>query len=657
MSSTFLGLNTAYTGLQAANAALNTTANNISNAETEGFSRQTVTTQAANAIRSFTTYGCVGAGVETLAIERVRDNFYDEKYWTNNTKLGEYESKQYYMSCIEEYYTDDDSIKGFSTIFDEFYAGLAELSKNPGDTTVRQQAIGYAGNLATYFNDMYTNLRKLQDDANQEIKVNIDRINSVTQEIASLNKQINVIEMNTGAMANELRDQRDLLVDELSEIVNVEVTETPIIDANDTSRDTGGTRYMVKICGQSVVDGNNFKALACVPRANDEANNQTDVDGLYDVYFALDDATLDEDRKKVDPYGNPVYGSDAEIYRAKGDALNMYSTTVGGKLGGLVAMRDGNNSEGFTGTVTSVDVPAQKVTVEVGADYLQDLNKLNLTVSGGIINIGNNNYYFDSWTYNYDSATSKVTFEFELDKDKNGTTVVPLSAANKHLEASVGPSVDYQGIPYYLSQMNQWVRMYSSAYNKILQGGVQDNGEPGIKMFTGEFPDGTEYSFSTDIERGNGNLTVKSTDDSYYQLTAGSFKVSDELIADSNKFATREIQYSGKDDNSIIRKLINLKSDTNPETGGMSFRGCSADQYLVCILSDVSLNAQRANEFTDNYKVLRTSIENQRLSVSGVDNDEEAVNLTKFQQQYNMASKVIQTLTEVYDRLILATGV
>ena len=93
MSSTFLGLNTAYTGLQASNASLNTTANNIANVESEGYSRQQVQTQAAMPIRAFTTYGCVGAGVDTLAIERVRDIFYDEKYWENNSKLGEYEIK------------------------------------------------------------------------------------------------------------------------------------------------------------------------------------------------------------------------------------------------------------------------------------------------------------------------------------------------------------------------------------------------------------------------------------------------------------------------------------------------------------------------------------------------------------------------------------
>ncbi|MCR5599005.1 MAG: flagellar hook-associated protein FlgK, partial [Lachnospiraceae bacterium] len=89
----------------------------------------------------------------------------------------------------------------------------------------------------------------------------------------------------------------------------------------------------------------------------------------------------------------------------------------------------------------------------------------------------------------------------------------------------------------------------------------------------------------------------------------------------------------------------------------MAFRGCASDQYLVCVLSDVALNANRANNFTKNYETLQTSIENQRLSVSGVDNDEEAVNLTKFQQGYNMASKMIQVLTEIYDRLILQTGV
>jgi len=637
MSSTFLGLNTAYTGLQAANSALNTTANNISNAETKGYSRQEVTTQAADSIRAFTSYGCVGAGVETLSIERVRDSFYDEKYWANNSKLGEYESKQYYMACIEEYFCDDDSIKGFSTIFNEYYNTISELSKNPGDNTVRNQMIGYAGNLTAYFNDMFTNLKKMQSDVNQEIKVNIDRINAIAQEVAALNKQINVIEMNTPAMANELRDQRDVLIDELSEIADVTVEETPIIDNNDTSRDTGGTRYTVYICGQAIIDGNDYKTLTCVPRANDEAVNMTDQDGLYDVYFTGDQDWTIED------------------YKSKGDELNMYAKTVGGKLGGLVSMRDGNNGENFAGVVTAVDEAAQSVTIKVDKDYLIDLTKLNLTTSGGEISIGNNNYYFDDWEYNYDESTGECTYTITLDKEKNGKNQITQNAATKQMNAEVGPSIMYQGIPYYMSQMNEWCRRYSMAFNDIMAEGVQDNGDPGIDMFTGKnLVDGTEYKFSVPVKGdGTSTITVTNKDDSYYQITAGNFAVTSEIVNDPSKFATRRDQYSGADDNNLVTDMIDLKTNAKR----MSYRGCSSDQFLVCILSDISLNAQRANEFTDSYKVLRNNIENQRLSVSGVDNDEEAVNLTKYQQQYNLASKMISVLAEVYDRLILQTGV
>ena len=119
MPSQFFGLNIAYTGLLASNAAMNTTSNNIANVQTEGYSRQQVTQQASNALRVFQTYGCAGAGVETLAIERVRDEFYDGRFWDNNAQLGEYDMKQYYMKQLETYFDDDGKSTGFKTIFDQ----------------------------------------------------------------------------------------------------------------------------------------------------------------------------------------------------------------------------------------------------------------------------------------------------------------------------------------------------------------------------------------------------------------------------------------------------------------------------------------------------------------------------------------------------------
>ncbi|MBR5422105.1 MAG: flagellar hook-associated protein FlgK [Lachnospiraceae bacterium] len=721
MSSTFLGLNTAYTGLQAANAALNTTANNIANVETKGYSRQQVSTQAADAIRSFTTYGCVGAGVETLAIERIRDNFYDQKYWLNQSKLGEYEVKKYYMSCIEDYYKDDKTIKGFTTIFNEYSDSLEELAKNPDDTKYRQQMIGQAGNLTTYFSDTYTNMRKLQDDVNQEIKVNVDRINSIAQELASLNKQINVIEMNSGLVANELRDQRDLLVDELSELVTVETEEQAVIDYTNVDRDTGGTRYMVKICGHQLVDGNSYQTLTCVTRELNVKTNQTDIDGLYDIYFT-------------------GYESDwtADDYRKKGDALEIFGGDASGKLAGLMQMRDGNNGEGFAGRVTGVTTGADGnrcVSLTVSADYLKDLNKLNLSMDGGIIQISSRNLYFTEWEYEYKEGDSTATFTFTLDDEKNkgrdGSLLVAEICSDPDqtvTNASVGESIAYQGIPYYLSQMNEWVRLYSSAANDILQSGTLADGTAGHNLYTGTHTvDGTELNLvKTDRVFGSGgewydisdptgmttkmdkdgkltrsigvgtkltdedgieytvnavsgtSLTVDFTakdgtpgtktitldntkgltaqSDAYYMLTAGNFRVAEELITDADLLATRYEATNvsdGVEKNDIVKKLIQLKTDDTM----MSFRGCSADQYLVTVLGDVALNSQRAGKFEENYTYMQKTIGNQRLSISGVDNDEEAVNLTKFQQQYNMASKMIQTLTEVYDRLILQTGV
>ena len=311
MPSQFFGLYIAGSGLRASNAALNTTANNISNAQTIGYSRQQVVQQANNALRTFTTYGCAGAGVDTIAIERVRDSFYDVKYWNNNSKYGEYAVKEYYMKTIEEYF-DDDNVSGFKTIFNKFAASLQSITTNSSSDSSKAQFIASAKSLTDYFNNMYGNLQKLQQDINLEIKQNVDQINSLAQKIATLNKQINVIEL-SGTTANELRDQRELLIDELSEIVDVDVTEVPITDPNDPDRVTGGTRYLVRIAGgQVLTDGNDYNTLTYMARDKDQKVNQTDADGLYKIMWA------------------------------NGNEFSLANASMDGRLKGLAQLRDGN---------------------------------------------------------------------------------------------------------------------------------------------------------------------------------------------------------------------------------------------------------------------------------------------------------------------------
>lgn len=648
MPSQFFGLNIAYTGLTASNAALNTTANNISNAETDGYSRQKVVQEAADALRTFTTYGCAGAGVDVLSIERIRDEFYDNKYWSTNTNAGQYNMKQYYMIQVEDYFKDDETNEGFTTIFNKMMDALAEVKKQSGTIATKAQFVGFADNLAEYFNNMANNLEAVQKDVNSEIKVKVDEINSIASEIATLNKQINVIEMSHG-QANELRDKRTLLLDQLSAVVSIDVSETPITDTNDPTRETGGNRFVVKIAGgQVLVDTNEFNTLSCIARTNKEKVNQADAEGLYDVFWVSDQRT-----------------------GALGDQFNLHNPLLGGELQGLVEMRDGNNGEYFNGMVSEVvnatvtdengvttvrtdanGKPMKAVTVTVTDAYLTDLDKCKLPDNGGKITIANTVYYFEDWTYTYnDDGTTSYTFT--IDEAKSG---VEINESKKNREAFIGKAINYQGIPYYQQQMNEWVRVFSRAFNDILTSGYNSEGGKGCMLYTGDKETSPEqYGFTARYyENGRkvaGDIHVD--DDSYYRLTAKNMNVLDILVADADLLATKVDQTAGSDEYANVTKLINMTTDKK----AAAFRGAPTSDFLTCILSDVALNANTANTFYQTYSNVGRSIDNQRLSISSVDKDEEAVSLVKYQNAYTLASKMIQTLTEVYDRLILETGV
>lgn len=649
MPSQFFGLNIAYSGLTASNAALNTTSNNIANVETKGYSRQNAQQAAANALRVFTTYGCAGAGVDVIAIERVRDHFYDVKYWDNNANTGEYNMKQYYMKQVEDYFNDDSTIEGFKTIFDNMMTAFGEVAKQSGSDTTKAQFIGYASNLTQYFNSMSANMSQVQKDVNQEIKLKVDEINSLAAEIATLNKQINVIEIDGKAKANELRDQRETLIDQLSAIVSVKVIETPVYDTYNPERLTGANRYLVQIAGgQTLVDTNEYNALDCVARKSEEKVNQSDIDGLYDVYWVA----------------NKLTGELA-------DEFNLYNASLGGELSGLVQMRDGNNGENFQGIVkeignTTVEVETENgtkeqktyktVTVAVTADYLKDINKCTLSDSGGKINLGNQIFYYNDWTFNYDKVSDTYSYTFTIDESINDAN---LTETRRGKEATIGQSVNYQGVPYYMAQMNEWARTFAGKFNEILADGYDMYGNSGNILFSANHEtDKEQYLFenlfSTVDENGNKkNASLNMKDDSYYRLTAKNFSVLNSMLDDPDLLATKVDAAAGVDEYGNVEKLIKMITDKSE----VSFRGASCSEFLTCILSDIALNANNANNFHGNFDNVGKAIDNQRLSISGVDTDEEAVNLVKYQNAYTLASKMIQTLTEVYDRLILETGV
>ena len=444
MASTFFGLNIGVSALNSFQVATNTTANNIANVKTTGFTRQSATLTAKDALNVTARYGSVGTGVTVTSIKQQRDLYYDTKYWENNSCYGRYEQKLYYLDQIQNYFKDNGaSVKGFSSVFSQMFSDLDTLRSKPSDKTVRNQFISSAQSLCTYFNQMSDNLSKLQDDCNEEIRNRVDEINSISEKISLLNKEINQIETGTGVEASSLRDERANLMDDLSKIVNVSYKETPIQNTNGDN--LGGTSFCLFVNGEKIVDGKDYRKLVC--ESTDIKNNQTDNDDLFKIYWA--------DTKM-------------EFVATAG--------TAGGSLKALFEMRDGDNLENFKGKVTKAD----SYSFTVSNTSLTNIKSLNLPDTNGKITVDHVTYTYDSWEAEVDADGNIKSMKFNLSKNKAVANPAAVVADNATLSA--GSGINERGIPYYMTQLNEFVRNFAELFKQ-----------------------GTEYErrYPTDIFRGN----------------------------------------------------------------------------------------------------------------------------------------------------------
>lgn len=523
MASTFFGLSISYKGLQAAQTSITTSAHNLSNINTDGYTKQSTVLRAADSLRTFSTYGTIGSGVDVVEIKQTRDSYYDQKYRNNMSNYGQYESKNNYMTQIEDY-LNEFILDGFSKEYSNFYSAVNQLTITPADESAKNQLINNAKSMTDYFNTLATNLRNVQSDANNEIKDTIDHINTLAQNITALNKQINQLEACYGD-ANDLRDQRNALVDDLAKYVNITTSEEPIAN--------GLTSFQITINGQSLVHNYDYKELKVVAR--ETPRNESDAAGLYDVQWN------------------------------DGNAFDIYSTSLGGQLKALVDIRDGCNGE-------------------------------------------------------IESLATNADGSYKLDNDGNIITETNPKADS---------NVNYKGIPYYQSQLNQFIQTFSQAVNDILKNGYV-----------------SDATTEADVNKG---ISLFVVGDSSGKLTASTVSVNSELLKDANRLATKTSVSDGEGNASIMEQLNALQSKR-------IFDGGTGAYFLETMVSDMSIDASKAKTFLSNYNNMKTTIQNQRLSVMGVDVDEEAMDIMKFQQAYNLNSKMMSVMNEIYDKLINQTG-
>ncbi len=170
MASTFFGLNIGLSGLYAYQASINTTSHNIANAETTGYSRQTVVTSAGEAMRVYSSYGMAGTGVDIVDIIQQRNAYYDVKYRNSAALYGEYTTKNEYMSQIQNYFNEVND-GGFTDSYNDFFKSLNTLNNDPSSLDVRTTVANNAASLSEYMNYMYTSMLTVQEDANFKLKI------------------------------------------------------------------------------------------------------------------------------------------------------------------------------------------------------------------------------------------------------------------------------------------------------------------------------------------------------------------------------------------------------------------------------------------------------------------------------------------------------
>ncbi|MEM6159703.1 flagellar hook-associated protein FlgK [Erwinia sp. P6884] len=248
-------INTAMSGLGAAQAALSTTSNNISNYNVAGYSRQTTILAQANSTLSGNNY--YGNGVSVASVNREYDSFITNQLRSASTQSSALNTQYQQISNIDDMFSS--TTNTLSTNIQDFFSSIQTLVSNASDPSARQTVLGKADGLVNQFQVTDTYLRNLDRSLNTSVTSTVDQINGYAKQIANVNEQIIKLKgAGAGSEPNDLMDQRDQLVNELNKLVGVTV-----------SQQDGGSYNISMSSGISLVQGSSYSKLAAVPSSSD----------------------------------------------------------------------------------------------------------------------------------------------------------------------------------------------------------------------------------------------------------------------------------------------------------------------------------------------------------------------------------------------------
>jgi flagellar hook-associated protein 1 FlgK len=238
--------NIARSALIAQETAIQVTGQNIANAQTPGYSRQTLALSASTP--NYTANGALGSGVSITSITRNRDTLLDQQYRTQSGPASGFQERSTLLGQIQDVYGEPSST-GLANTMDNFFNSWSELASNPADPSAKAVVQQAGAQLATTFNSYATQLSNIAANTRTGLTNSIAQVNTITSQIAAMNTQITAAS-SSGASPNDLMDQRDQMLDQLSQMVAITVSGNK--DGSD----------QVNIGGISIVNGKAATALS-----------------------------------------------------------------------------------------------------------------------------------------------------------------------------------------------------------------------------------------------------------------------------------------------------------------------------------------------------------------------------------------------------------
>lgn len=635
-------LSVGISGLNAAQAGLLTTSHNISNASTPGYSRQEIVQGTNTAM--FTGAGFVGQGTHVATVRRVYDEFLARQVLSTEAGAAEMQSYQAQISQIEYMLADTDA--GLSPVLSGFFKGVQDVSANPSSVSARQSMISAAQALTARFQGMDQRFTEIRGGVNQQITAQIAEINTYTAQVADINQRIIVAQTSgTEKKPNDLLDQRAQALRELNKIVRVTTVE----------QSDGSTSIFIG-SGQALLVGNQLNRLQATRLADDTERVTVGIVGVSGAAQIMAEAQvtggslaglLGFRSQTLDLAQNSV-GRIALTLAQTFNDRHMLGQDLTGNLGQqffstqppLVRASSLNTGSGVPGVGIDAASIAELTTSDyrlsfTGGNYrltrladnqVQTFAALPQTVDGMTISIG-------AWLPN---ANDSVLIQ----PTRGAAHDIALAFTDARMVAAAAP-------------VRSSAALGNAGTARISAGTV--NGppptDPNLRHKVSiTFTSATSFDV-VDITAGatlaSGMAYTTGADISYNGWTA---QISGNPVA--GDVFTLESNVNGVSDNRNAALLGGLQTRNTMNGGSGAAASASYQSAYAQLVSAIGSKGNEVEAIGRGQQVLADQFSQSLQSASGVNLDEEAANLLRYQQAYQASAKVLEIANRVFDEII-----